>query len=288
MMHLLAWGYQGEFVFATRGEVTPASIRLDPDPNHYSPVGQPVCPYPKHGYKHNPDKEHFTLPTVEEIGLARLNEGKSCVGAMSMVPPNPGAVTGTANWHDENLGTAFGSSGSGSSTAPTTPEGEAKAEALIRKYVEDYPNSFFYTHSPTDRHPDHSALGKAMRKLKGNPVYNGNGSFTFTGGDPELAPVLVNAQFFVSKLYWSVPAGQPGSRMGEYCQWYPGLYGQTLPAFPRRTEYKNFLANQVAQNYLGWNPAQGSFAIGGGHSTYAQMWDCILDPDVTLSALWHP
>lgn len=290
MMHLLGNGYNVQFVFATRGEVTPASLKLDPDPTHYAGGVQPVCSWPDHNYKHDPARENFVLPTTEQIGLARLAEGKSCIGAMASIPPGSGvASTGLAYAHDENMGSQYGCGGCASSTAPVIPEAVDAAEVVIRKYIQDYPNSFFYTHSPTDAHPDHAALGMAMRRLKGSPVYHGNGSFTFTGGDPVLAPLLVNAQFFVSKLYWSTPLGQPGSRLNEYCAWYPNYYPQNSVVLPRRAEYTAWLKTKVAKAYQAWNPAEGSFAIGGGHSTYSQMFNCITNPDLTVvSALWHP
>lgn len=291
MMHLLACGYRVEFVPATRGEVTPASLRLDPDPAHYSGGIQPACTWPSHGYKHDPAREGFVLPTKEQIGLARLAETTSCVGAMAAIPPY--GVPGVATVHDMNMGSQYGCGGCGSSTAAVVPAAIDAAEAMIREKIAEFPNSFFYTHSPTDDHPDHAALGLALRRLKGSPVYHSDTqTFTFTGGDPVLAPLLVNAMFFVSKLYWGGPNNvppRPADVLAEYCGWYPNIFPKSNVVLERRSEYTAWLRNKVALAYTSWNPAQGSFAIGGGHSTYSQMFSCILNPDLAVvSALWHP
>lgn len=281
-LHLLASGYDVHFVYLTRGEVTPASLRFDPDPSHYSPVGVPVCPWGDHAYRHNPAAEQFTLPTVEEIGLARLNEGKSCIGAMAAIAPTTPGNPGHAFWHDENLGTAYGCDGCGSSTAPPTAGGIAKADTVIRKYIDLYPNSFFYSMSPTDDHPDHAACGIALRRIKGDPVRG-------IPGDPVLAPLLGNARFFVSKLYWGGPNNnppRPADVLAEHTAWYPNEYPDNSKTLPRIAEYTAHLKTKVAKAYTSWNPAEGSFAIGGGHSTPSQMYNCILSPPV-VSALWH-
>ena len=279
--HYCASGYDVEYVAATRGEVTSASLRLD---------GSIACLDPQHNYVHDHVQEQFTLPTVEQIGLARLAECYSAAGAFGMIAPVIADQPGFIHCHDKNLGTAYGCSGCASSTSPTTPEGEALAEQLFRDLIEEFPNSVFWTHSPTDRHPDHAALGKALRKLKGTPVYHGNGvPFTYTGGDPVLAPLLTYAQFWVSKLYWSTPAGQPGSRMGEYCAWYPNTYPDNTKVLTRRAEYTAWIQNHVVPCYQAWNPAGGSFAIGAGHSTPSQFASCFgAPPPFVASALWHP
>lgn len=277
-MHYLACGYEVHFVYLTRGEVTPASLRLD---------GSAVCGW--HGYTHNPAREGYTLPTVEQIGLARLAEGRSCIGAMASISPVSGYTTGAVYQHDENLGTAYGSSGSASSTAPTTAEGVDKAEAVIRRYVTEYPGATFWSMSPTDAHPDHAACGKAFRRLKGVPHVDASGNVTYTGGDLELGPLLEWSRFMVSKLYWNTPAGQAGSRVAEPCSWYPNKPGFNNLPVPRAAEYTAWLQAKVVPTYKAWNPAQGSFAIGGGHSTPSQFASCFDNPGpYGVSALWHP
>lgn len=280
-IHYIASGYEVIYVAATRGEVTATSLKLD---------GGVICPDPQHGYIHNPAREQYAVPTVEQIGLNRLAECYSAAGAMSMIAPTVSTDPGSLVCQEANLGTGYGASGSGSSTAPTTPEGEAKAEALLRDLISEYPNSLFWTHSPTDRHPDHAALGKALRKLKGTPTYTGTpGQFTYTGGDPILGPALANSQFFVSKLYWSVPAGDPGSRMGEFCAWYPNVYPNNSAVLNRRAEYTAWIKAKVVPIYQAWNPAAGVFAVGAGHSTPSQWADCFgAPPPFVASALWHP
>lgn len=265
-IHYLASGYDVHIVWMTRGEVTAASLRLD---------GAVVCP--GHGYKHNPATEQYTLPTVEEIGLVRLHEGMSSAGAMAMHPPIDPVAPGYLFTHDENSGTAYGCSGCGSSQAPTTPEGVAMADAMFRRYITDYPASIYWTHSPTDAHPDHAALGVALRNLK---------------NDPTLGPSLAYSRFFVSKLYWSTAAGQPGSRVGEPCAWYPNAYPNNVSDeannFPNRQGYTDWIKTYAVKPYTeGWNPAHGAFAVGGKHSTPSQFGSCFGPAIVKAAALWH-
>lgn len=274
-IHYLASGYDVHIVFLTRGEVTAASLRLDPDPAHYA--GGVQLPCLGHGYLHNPAKEQFMLPTVEEIGLARLAEGIASAGAMAMCPPTNPAEPGFLFTHDENLGTAYGCGGCASSMAPYTPEGVALAEAVIRRLNSDYPGSLFWTHSPTDAHPDHAAAGVALRNCKNDPV---------------IGPGLVNSRFFVSKLYWSTAAGQPGSRLAEPCAWYPNTYPNNFSDealnFTRRAEYTAWIKAQVIPTYTAWLPTAKAFAIGAKHSTPSQFANCFgSPPPFKAAALWH-
>jgi LmbE family N-acetylglucosaminyl deacetylase len=290
MMHYLACGYDVHVVHLTRGEVTPASLRFDPDPAHYSPTGQPNCGWPDHPYKHDPVREGFVLPTTEEIGLARLAEAASAVGAMAAIAPVSGFTTGQVYSYDENLGSQYGCDFCGSSTAPVTEAAITKCDEIIRRYMDLLPGSLVWSMSPTDAHPDHRAAGIALRRLKGTPVYNATTkTFTFVNGDPVLAPLLVNASFWVSKRYWSLPADQYGNRLSEYCAWYPNQYPNNTLQPARITEYTAWLKAQVLKAYTAWNPAGGSFAIGGGHSTPSQFADCFgPPPPFVASALWHP
>lgn len=281
-MHYLACDYETHFVFLTRGEVTATSLRLD------GGVGgtQPCLSHP---YVHNHVQEQYELPTVEEIGLARLHEGMSAAGAMAMVPPL--TASGAVFCHDENLGTAYGSSGAASSTAPWTEEGVAKAGAVIRKYLDAYPNTVFWSMSPTDGHPDHAACGVALRRLKGTPHLSVSDP-GYVAPDPVYGAALVNARFWVSKVWWNTPAGTHGSRLGEQCAWwpnnYPGNYSDAALNFTRRAEYTAWIKSRVIPAYTAWNPAAGSFAIGAGHSTPSQFSNCFgPPPPYVASALWH-
>lgn len=278
-LHYLASGYDVHIVFLTRGEVTAASLRLD---------GSQVCAWGNHAYTHNPAFEQYAVPTVEEIGLARLRESESAAGAMAMIPPSIAGQPGYVFTHDENLGTAYGCDGCGSSTAPWTETGVAKAQEVMRRYVELYPSSILWTMSPTDAHPDHAAAGEALRRLKGRPVMGADGNITYVDGDPVLAPALVNSRFFVSKLYWSTPLGSPGSRLGEYCGWYPNIYPDNTKTLARINEYTAWIKAKVLSCCTAWNPAQGSFAINGGHSVPSQFANCFGPPPPFIaSALWH-
>lgn len=285
-MHYLACDYETHFVFLTRGEVTATSLRLDGGVG-----GTQICQSPRHPFVHNHVQEQFELPTVEQIGLARLHEGMSAVGAMAMVRPMIAGQSGAVFCHDENLGTAYGSSGSGSSTAPWTEEGVAKADAVIRKYIEQYPNTLFWSMSPTDAHPDHAASGVALRRLKGTPHLSTSDP-NYVAPDPVYGAALVNAKFWVSKLYWSTPLGTHGSRLGEQCAWwpnnYPNNYSDASLNFTRRAEYTAWIKAQVMAAYTAWDPAAGSFAIGAEHSTPSQFSNCFgQPPPFVASALWH-
>lgn len=275
-MHYLASNYEVRFVFLTRGEVSATSLRLD--------GGQPC---PTHPYVHNHVQEQFELPTTEEIGLARLHEGMSAAGAMAMIPPVIAGQSGSVFTHDENLGTAYGSSGAASSTAPWTEEGVAKADAVIRRYIADYPGSVFWSMSPTDGHPDHAACGVALRRLKGTPHLSVSDP-NYVAPDPVLGAALTGARFWVSKVWWNTPAGQHGSRMGEQCAWYPNSYPDNTKPVPRGAEYTAWIKSRVIEAYTAWNPAGGSFAIGAGHSTPSQFANCFgPPPPYVASALWH-
>jgi LmbE family N-acetylglucosaminyl deacetylase len=287
--HYLACGYEVRIVHVTRGEVTPASLRLDPDPTQYTGGVQPVCSWADHNYLHDPVRENFTLPTQEEIGLARLHEGMSAAGAWATIPPMPGLTSGQVYSHDENLGGQYGCDYCGSSTGTVTETAIAKADAMLLRYIDQYPNSIFWSMSPTDAHPDHAAVGIALRRRKGTP-HLATTDPNYLPPDPTYGAALVNAKFFVSRLWWSTPAGQKGSRMAEQCAWYPNVYPNNYSDadlnFTRRAEYATHIRTKVLKAYTAWNPAAGSFAIGGGHSTASQFANNF-GPGVTLAALWH-
>lgn len=280
-MHYLACGYDVHFVYMTRGEVTAASLKID--------ANATACGWADHGYKHDPVREQYTVPTKEEIGLARLAEGRSCIGAMAAISPVAPNTPGVAYQHDENLGSQFGSNYSASSTAPVVPEAVDKAEAVIRRYAADYPGAIFWSMSPTDDHCDHGAIGQALRRLKGTPHVAG-GVVTYTGGDPVLSAQLEWSRFFVSKLYWGTASSpRPADVAAEPVSWYPNPPGRNDMGVPRSAEYTAWLRTKVIKAYTAWNPAQGSFAVGGGHSTPSQFASCFsADLPYGVSALWHP
>lgn len=290
LMNYLAAGYDVHFVFMSRGPVTAASLRLDPVGSHYADGVQPVCIWPEHAYLHDPMREQYELPTTEELALARLHEGMSAAGAMGMIPPTVDDQPGFVYCHDEQLGVNWGSGGAASSTAPPTEEGIAQVDVIMRRYIADYPNSLHFTMSPTDDHSDHAACGIALRRLKGSPVYHADTkTFTYTGGDPDLAPLLTNAAFFVSKLYWGTAAKpRPADVLAEYCGWYPNVYPDNTRVLARRDEYTAWLRTKVLKAYTSWCPAAGQFAIGGGHSVPTQFANCFGPQLTTVSALWHP
>lgn len=281
-MHYLASGYDVHFVYITRGDVTAASLKLD---------GSGVCA--SHGYTHNPAMEGYAVPTQEQIGLSRLHEGMSAVGAMWRIPRTITGDVGDVFTHDKNLGSQFGSGFAGSSTAPVVPEAVDAVEQIIRDLIAEFPSSLFWSMSPTDDHCDHAAIGQALRRLKGTPVYQGSGVFTYTGGDPILGPLLAGSRFWASKLYWGTATSpRPADLLAEKCAWWPNSYpGNVSDAslnFTRRSEYTAWLRDEVVPMYTAWQPAQGAFGIGGLHSTPSQFANCFGLQLTNASALWHP
>lgn len=277
-LHLLASGYDVHFVFMSRGGVTAASIKLD---------GSAACSLPDHLYVHNPVQEGYAALTQEEIGLIRLREGFSAVGAMGMITPTNPLLPGHVFRHDENLPTQWGN---GTGSGAPTEAGITQAQDIIKRYIDDLPNTFFYTMSPTDDHPDHAACGIALRRLKGDPVRG-------IAGDPVYGPKLGNAMFFSSKLYWgnATTPRHPALAL-EQNAWYPNNYPDNTKKLARIAEYSAHLKNKVIKPYLNmWVPAdvdngtaitRGAFAIGG-HQVAGQFANAIQTP-AEVSALWHP
>lgn len=276
-MHYLASGYEVHFVYFTRGDVTAASLKLD---------GSGPCAW--HGYTHNPAMEGYAVPSQEQIGMSRLHEGMSCVGGMWRIPPTIAGDSGQVFTHDKNLGSQFGSGFASSSTAPVIPAAVTQCEDIIRDLDAELPGSLFWSMSPTDAHCDHAAIGKALRNLKGTPHLSTSDP-DYLPGDPVLAPRLLNASFFASKLYWgtsTVP--RQAALAAEPCHWYPQTAANPTATLARRAEYTGFLRSTVVPMYTAWQPAQGAFAIGGGHSTPSQFANCFGPQLSVVSALWHP
>jgi len=206
-----------------------------------------------HGYTHNPGREGYPLQDTDSLGLSRLEEARAALGAMATVPPSSGVTLGNVYHHDANLPNAFGS----------TPTGVADAQAVIADFISNYPNSFHYTMSPTDDHPDHAACGTALRNLK-----TGNAA-------------LANARFFVSRLYWAI--SQPDG------QYPPDVWAQPdLSWFPinsRKSEFDGILRNRVVKPFAAWNPVAGSYAIGY-HQVVSQF-NNNFGPSASIANLWH-
>lgn len=222
--------------------------------------GNNVCNWAPHSYTHNPAAEGYAALTSTDIGAARIHEGRSAVGSMAMIAPS----TGTINYHEGGstgcLPDGFGTQADG--VGKDSPTAVAMAKAVISEYVGMYSNTFFYTMSPTDDHPDHAACGQALRELK-----NTN-------------PNLAGARFFVSKRYWAANNG--GSYPADVAaqsdlQWFnAGTLKATIDAH---------LRNKVVNCFSAWNPAEGSYAIGY-HQVAGQFADCF-GPSANIGNLWH-
>lgn len=240
--------------------------------------GDNVCNWSKHAYTHDPIREGYTPAdldadgnlTVEAIGLARIKESRTSLGAMSLIPmskangvPYP---RGQLIHIDADLPNAFGSSG-GASTLPPTPAGIAAARAVIEQMIQDYPGSLHFTMSPVDKHADHAACGQALRDLKNSTEYGG---------------ALANARFFVSKLYWDYTK-YPEVKAQPDKKWY----GEDSSAFlARKAEYDAHLRTRVIDAFGAWNPAASSYAIGM-HQVAGQFQNCFYPTVGSISNLWH-
>jgi len=230
--------------------------------------GLSACSTPAdHPYTHNPEREGYAPLTVESVAAARIFEARAAFGAMAMIPPSPGVTPGTVTHHIANLPDMYGANGAASSTAPVTPEGIAAAKAVILPFVQDYPNSFHYTMSESDHHPDHAACGYALRQIKAeNPTLL---------GDP---------RFFVSRLYWGL--SQPD---GLYPADVLAAANGTLAWFnysgARKAEFDAWLRTKVIVPYRAWNPAAGAYGLGY-HQVVSQF-NSNFGPAASVANLWH-
>lgn len=247
LLHYIANGFKTNLVSMTSGDAVGSAYFL----NGQNPTGTPiVCPTPAdHPWTHSPEREGYPQVTTEMVGAARLQEARTALGLMAMVPPildaNNNPITpGPVVHHCGGLHDGFGAPGQGSSTAPVTREGIDAAKEIIFPFVRDNPNSFHITMSPADHHHDHAACGIALREIK-----------------QENPTMLGTPMFFVSRLYWAI--SQPD---GKYQQDLLDAANGTLQWFSyygaNYTNYVNHLRNRVIKAYRAWNPAAGSYGIG--------------------------
>jgi LmbE family N-acetylglucosaminyl deacetylase len=278
MLHYIANGMPVHLVSMTNGSALGVANTL----NGSTDTGTAVsCTISDHPYIHSPSREGYPLVspatrlTVDDIGAARNREARSALAAMAMVPPVTPGVVAPVFHHTENLPGDFAGSTS-SSTSPVTPEGIATAKTIIKRYVDEYPNSFHFTMSQTDDHHDHAACGFALRELKDDTVNK------VPWGDLTYAQALVNARFFVSRLYWAI--SQPDGQYPADVASMPGLawfnyYGSNYQ------RYVDWMRNQVIKPYRAWNPAEGSYGIGY-HQVSAQF-NSNFGPNASVANLWH-
>lgn len=275
MLHYIANGCDVHLVSMCNGEAAGVANTL----NGVASGTAVVCSTPAdHPYIHSPAREGYPTLTAADIGDARILEARSTLGMMAMVPPVTPGVLGTVTHHVAGLPAEFGDPGSGSSTSPPTAAGIAAAKAVIKGYVDSYPNSFHYTMSDADHHHDHAACGIALRQLKNDTVN------TIPGTSLTYHDALVNARFFVSRLYWAI--SQPD---GHYQQDLLDAANGTLAWFnyygSRYTLYCDWLRNQVIKPYRAWNPAAGAYGVGY-HQVVSQF-TSNFGPSASIANLWH-
>lgn len=247
--------------------------------------GVTACSVPgDHPYTHAPAREGYAPLTVEDTADARILEARGALGAMAMIPPTPPSARGAVYHHVAGLPDGFG----GSAHSPPTADGIAQAKTVIKSYIDSYPNSFHYTMSDAEAlvgmasdggpgHPDHAACGVALRQMKqSNDLAPGMGGSTY-------AQVLVNARFFVSRLYWAI--SQPD---GQYPDPLLDVAGGTLSWFnsgSRYNEYCAWLRNQVVKPYKAWQPAAGTYGLGW-HQVPSQF-NANFGSSASIANLWH-
>lgn len=267
MLHFIANGVDVHLVSMTSGGAAGLANTFN---------GTQACTTPAdHPYTHSPAREGYVPLTVEDVAAARILEARSALGTMAMVPLVAGCTPGSITHHIIGLPDGFGDPGSASSTSPPTPEGIAAAKTVIQQFVDDYPNSFHFTMSQTDDHHDHAACGFALRELMNDDVN------TVPWADLTYHDALVNARFFVSRLYW-----ENNYAKGADVKTMPGLawfnyYGTN---YDRYCEWMF----RVIKAYRAWNPATGSYGMGN-HSVPSQFVNCFPPAgSVQKQAnLWH-
>lgn len=233
-----------------------------------------------HAWRHNPDREGYEpLLTTEDVGAARLLEAKSAMSALGTVP-TVGVPQGSLTWSEGGLSDNFGGA-----TLPPLESGIDAAEQAIRLLVQRFPNAFFYTMSEGDASPDHRSCGIALRRLM-------NSDDVVPGRTSTYRQLLVNARFFVSRLYWAASNG------GSYPQavldaagvdengasrlkWY-----NATTVGSRYDEYCGYIRTRLITPYTSWLPAQGVFGVGR-HSVHAQF-TSNFGTGVSIATVWHP
>lgn len=231
------------------------------------------CPF--HGYTHDPDLEFYAgAPVLEldEIREARLREAVSALGGLATIPTLPGATPGEVRYEVGGLPDSFGS----------MPDATDQAEAIMRDVYSRFPNSFLYTMSESDAHPDHAACGRALKRMRASA---------------DLGPLLVNSRYFVSKLYWKennnnayppavLAAAANGPNGASTLEWYNSVDVQkTSAGVSRYDELCNIIRKRMITPYAAWSPADGVYAIGR-HSVNDQFEDCF-GAGVLIQNLMH-
>lgn len=225
---------------------------------------------PTHGYTHHPVQEGYSPNlTMDDIGVIRLNEGRSAAGAMGTV-----SNAGTVYVHQEN-GLPYTADTGYGGTDWQNPTNVDVAQAIIKGYVDANDSStWHHTMSDLDRHPDHACIGRALRNLKNDPAYSTK---------------LSGAHFFISRLYWS-PTDYPDIAAKSGYAWFSSLIKSNNLALysARMAEYSSVLRNRVGPMYYAWNPAAWSLAIGA-HSVSGQFVSNGLVPGSTVAIdnKWH-
>lgn len=164
---------------------------------------------------HNPTVEGYSPLTVDDFADARIREFHNSCGQLG-VP--------VANRHIYYL------------DDPSSSNGEtvtyAEAKTVIQSYVNQFPDADHYTLSYHDIHPDHAALGQALRDL-----YN--------------AGAITNAVRFVISM----------ATRNDYESRGATIPGGGWKDVPTDNVIKQKVIN-ACRCYSAWAPVEGSYAIG--------------------------
>lgn len=231
----------------------------------------PVAGCVVHGYQHDPTTEFYDgapLLEPEEIRQSRLKESVSALGALATIKPLTGVTPGQVAYEVADLPDGYGG----------LADSVDQCEAVMRDVYSRYPNSFLYTMSESDQHPDHADCGRALKRMRSSV---------------DLGPALVNSRYFVSKLYWKENQGGnyppyvlAASNNGATLEWYNSVDVQkTAAGVSRYGELSNILRTRVIQPYYAWSPKDGTYGVGG-HSVDAQFENCFGD-GVNIQNLMH-
>lgn len=253
-VHWAAAGWDHHVVTYSHGDVSAASLKLDG-------LNGP-CGHPSHLYTHSPAAEGYAVPTPAEIGEARMRETANAIAAATLITPNAGvARVGRVFHHVHTLPTGFGGPSGG---APTQAGIDAVAE-IMQPYLDAYPDAAHHAQSYTDDHPDHAAIGYALKTFSLDPDYSAD---------------LADSMWFVSRLYWATTLGAyPADVYAQGPQWFPTNV--------RKPEY-DAVVRKMRDAFYAYSPTDGLFAIGA-HQVPSQFARAVpaAGSGQNIAAIWH-
>lgn len=169
---------------------------------------------------HQPSAEGYSSLSVQDISIARIQEFRSACGCLQ-VPQ--------ANIHIEDTDNPS----SDGKEAVTYEE----AKQVIQKYIDRYPDADFFSMSWHDQHPDHIAIGQALRDLK------------------KCGAIQGATRFYISRLYWD-----EFSKIGGWE--VPSNMTNPETGVTTTAEEIKERVLRACRAYSVWNPIVGSYGVG--------------------------